>query len=155
MKPAPFDYLRAASLDDALEALRQHGPEARIIAGGQSLMPMLNMRLTKPAVLVDVMRIPALKEPRLDKGALVIPAGVRQAILLDRPGLARICRCWPPPCRGSGTSRPGRVGRCAAPSPMPTRARKSPSASWRCRARFTCAAAEKSGAWRPRTSSPA
>ena len=89
MKPAPFDYLRAASLDDALEALRQHGPEARIIAGGQSLMPMLNMRLTKPTVLVDVMRIPALKEPRLDKGALVIPAGVRQAILLDRPGLAR------------------------------------------------------------------
>jgi 2-furoyl-CoA dehydrogenase FAD binding subunit len=89
MKPAPFDYLRAASLDEALDALRQHGPEARIIAGGQSLMPMLNMRLTKPAVLVDVMRIAPLKEPRREKDALVIPAGVRQAILLDRPGLAR------------------------------------------------------------------
>jgi 2-furoyl-CoA dehydrogenase FAD binding subunit len=89
MKPAPFDYLRAASLDEALDALRQHGPEARIIAGGQSLMPMLNMRLTKPAVLIDVMRIAPLKEPRREKDALVIPAGVRQAILLDRPGLAR------------------------------------------------------------------
>ena len=89
MKPAPFDYLRAASLDEALDALRQHGPEARIIAGGQSLMPMLNMRLTKPAVLIDVMRIAPLEEPRREKDALVIPAGVRQAILLDRPGLAR------------------------------------------------------------------
>ena len=149
MKPAPFAYLRATSLDDALEALRQHGPEARIIAGGQSLMPMLNMRLTKPAVLVDVMRIPALKEPRPDKGALG-----RRSCSTGRvsPGT---CRCWLLPCRGSGTSRPGHGGRCAAPSPMPTRARKSPSASWRCRARFTCAAAGKSGAWRPRTSLPA
>ncbi|KAB1073725.1 FAD binding domain-containing protein [Methylobacterium planeticum] len=88
MKPAPFGYVRAGSLDEALDALRQHGPEARIVAGGQSLMPMLNMRLTKPAMLVDVMRIAALQEPRLEKGALVVPAGVRQAILLERPRLA-------------------------------------------------------------------
>ncbi|MBB2963340.1 FAD binding domain-containing protein [Methylobacterium sp. R2-1] len=88
MKPAPFGYLRATSLDEALDALGQHGDEARIVAGGQSLLPMLNMRLTKPAILVDVMRIEALREPRPERGALVIPAGVRQAILLDRPGLA-------------------------------------------------------------------
>ncbi|MGU3539882.1 FAD binding domain-containing protein [Methylobacterium sp. A54F] len=88
MKPAPFSYLRAASLDEALDALAQHGDEARIVAGGQSLLPMLNMRLTKPAVLVDVMRVEALREPKPERGALVIPAGVRQAILLDRPGLA-------------------------------------------------------------------
>ncbi|GJE41369.1 FAD binding domain-containing protein [Methylobacterium soli] len=88
MKPASFGYVRAESLEEALDALRQHGPEARIIAGGQSLMPMLNMRLTKPAMLVDVMRIAALKEPHVEKGALVVPAGVRQAILLERPKLA-------------------------------------------------------------------
>ncbi|MDP4004762.1 xanthine dehydrogenase family protein subunit M [Methylobacterium sp. NEAU K] len=88
MKPAPFGYVRAASLEEALDALRQHGSEARIIAGGQSLMPMLNMRLTKPAMLVDVMRIPALQEPRVEQGALIVPAGVRQAILLERPKLA-------------------------------------------------------------------
>ncbi len=88
MKPAPFSYLRADSLDQALDALTQHGDAARIVAGGQSLLPMLNMRLTKPAVLVDVMRIEALREPRAERGALAIPAGVRQAILLDRPGLA-------------------------------------------------------------------
>ncbi|ACL58220.1 FAD binding domain-containing protein [Methylobacterium nodulans] len=88
MKPARFDYLRAGSLDEALEALGRHGDEARVIAGGQSLLPMLNMRLTKPAILVDVMRIGTLREPRLEGGALVVPAGIRQAILLDRPGLA-------------------------------------------------------------------
>lgn len=88
MKPAPFGYLRAASLDEALEALGRHGAEARIVAGGQSLLPMLNMRLTKPAMLIDVMLIEALREPVPERDALVIPAGVRQAILLDRPGLA-------------------------------------------------------------------
>ena len=88
MKPAPFDYIRAEALDEALDALGRYGAEARIIAGGQSLMPMLNMRLTKPAVLVDVMRVTALREPRAERDALVVPAGVRQAILLDRPKLA-------------------------------------------------------------------
>ena len=88
MKPPPFAYLRAESLDEALDALARHGGEARIVAGGQSLMPMLNMRLAKPAILVDVMRVDALREPVAERGALAIPAGVRQAILLDRPGLA-------------------------------------------------------------------
>lgn len=88
MKPATFGYLRAGSLDEALDALHRHGGDARIVAGGQSLLPMLNMRLTKPAMLIDVMRIEALREPKAERGALAIPAGVRQAILLDRPGLA-------------------------------------------------------------------
>ncbi|MGY2048354.1 FAD binding domain-containing protein [Methylobacterium sp. JK268] len=88
MKPARFDYLRADSLDEALDALARAGGEARVLAGGQSLLPMLNMRLTKPGLLVDVMRIEALREPRRVDGALVIPAGTRQADLLARPGLA-------------------------------------------------------------------
>ncbi|AWB25729.1 MULTISPECIES: FAD binding domain-containing protein [Methylobacterium] len=88
MKPARFDYLRAASLDEVLEALTRHRDEARIVAGGQSLVPMLNMRLTKPALIVDLMRIETLRSPRRENGALVIPAGVRQTLLLDRPGLA-------------------------------------------------------------------
>ena len=60
MKPAPFSYLRAENLDEALSALRSHGGEARILAGGQSLVAMLNMRLAKPALLVDIMRVGAL-----------------------------------------------------------------------------------------------
>ena len=60
MKPAAFDYVRAASLEEALNVLAQEGADARVIAGGQSLMAMLNMRLARPKVLVDIMRISAL-----------------------------------------------------------------------------------------------
>ncbi|SIR43709.1 FAD binding domain-containing protein [Bosea sp. TND4EK4] len=88
MKPAAFDYVRAQHLDEALDVLKQQGGEARVIAGGQSLLPMLNMRLAKPAVLVDVMGIPGFGEIRREGDAIVVPAGVRQAKLLARLGLA-------------------------------------------------------------------
>ena len=88
MKPAPFDLVRAETLDEALEALHQHGDEARILAGGQSLLPMLNMRLATPMVLVDVMRVPGLSAVQDTGAGLVIPAGARQADMLARPGLA-------------------------------------------------------------------
>ncbi len=87
MKPAPFGYIRAETVEEALAALHDHGPEARILAGGQSLMPMLNMRLAKPAMLVDIMRIGALASVAEEAGSLVIPAAVRQAAILDRPTL--------------------------------------------------------------------
>lgn len=75
MKPARFDYVRTESVDQALEVLARYGGEAKIIAGGQSLMPMLNFRLVKPAVLVDINRIAGLEiieeqEDRLRMGAL-------------------------------------------------------------------------------------
>ena len=58
MKPAPFDYLRPDDEEEALEALAEAGDDARLLAGGQTLMPMLNMRLVEPAVLIDVSRLP-------------------------------------------------------------------------------------------------
>lgn len=82
MKPAAFDYLRAETLDEALAALARHGEDARIVAGGQSLMPMLNMRLAKPAVLIDVMRIAELDRIDVADDAVTVGAGVRQAKLL-------------------------------------------------------------------------
>lgn len=87
MKPAPFDLVRAETLEEALEALHQHGDEARILAGGQSLLPMLNMRLATPAVLVDVMRVPGLSAVQETGAGLVIPAGARQADVLGWAGL--------------------------------------------------------------------
>ena len=89
MKPPPFAYLRAESVEEALAALRQHGDEARILAGGQSLLPMLNMRLTRPAILIDIMRIGALREATVSNGMLAVGAGMRQASLLGRSSLAR------------------------------------------------------------------
>ncbi len=87
MKPAAFNYVRAESLEEALEVLHQEGSDARIIAGGQSLMPMLNMRLSKPKTLIDIMRLPELA--RIDRKSenVLVGAGVRQATLLAWPEL--------------------------------------------------------------------
>ena len=54
MIPAAFDYVRAHSTDEAFAALQKHGSEARVLAGGQSLIPAMRFRLARPAVLVDI-----------------------------------------------------------------------------------------------------
>lgn len=82
MKPAAFDYVRAETLEEALAALAAEGGDARVIAGGQSLMAMLNMRLARPKVLVDIMRIGDLDRIGEERGRIVVGAGVRQAKLL-------------------------------------------------------------------------
>ena len=59
MKPAPFDYIAATSVDMAAAALADGGDDAKIIAGGQSLVPLLNFRLLRPSILIDINRIEA------------------------------------------------------------------------------------------------
>jgi len=87
MKPARFDYVRAATLAEAHAALAEGGDDARIIAGGQSLVPMLSMRLARPNVLIDIMHLPALAKIEAKDDAIRIGAGVRQADLLAWPAL--------------------------------------------------------------------
>ncbi|MFG1186959.1 FAD binding domain-containing protein [Xanthobacter aminoxidans] len=82
MKPVAFDYVRAESVEEALAVLKQEGSDARILAGGMSFMAMLNMRLARPKVLVDIMRVAPLARMEEETGALKIGAGVRQARLL-------------------------------------------------------------------------
>ncbi len=89
MKPAAFDYVRAETLDEALQVLRQEGSDARIIAGGQSLMAMLNMRLARPKTLIDIMRLPEMARIDAKGDTITIGAGVRQAALLAWPDLSR------------------------------------------------------------------
>ena len=89
MKPAAFDYVRAEHLDEALDVLRQEGSDARIIAGGQSLMAMLNMRLARPRTLIDIMRLPELARIDAKADIITVGAGVRQAALLAWPELGR------------------------------------------------------------------
>jgi aerobic carbon-monoxide dehydrogenase medium subunit len=60
MKPAPFLYAAPRSIEETLELLAQYGSDARLLAGGQSLLPMLNLRLARPAVIIDINRIPEL-----------------------------------------------------------------------------------------------
>ena len=90
MKPAAFDYVRAEHLDEVLDGLRREGGDARIIAGGQSLMPMLNMRLAKPKTLIDIMRLPELARIQHKSGTVTVGAGVRQAALLAWPELRKV-----------------------------------------------------------------
>jgi carbon-monoxide dehydrogenase medium subunit len=82
MKPARFDYIRPASLTEALDVLRSHGEDARILAGGQSLVPMLNLRLAAPALLVDINRIPGLGQIVQEERGIRVGALVRHAELL-------------------------------------------------------------------------
>ena len=77
MKPRAFAYACVGSLDEALALLAEHGEDAKIIAGGQSLVPMMNMRLASPAVLVDVGRIPGLRDIAFHDGVLGIGALAR------------------------------------------------------------------------------
>jgi carbon-monoxide dehydrogenase medium subunit len=81
MKPAPFEYLAPATLDDAVGALATTGGDAKVLAGGQSLIPMMALRLARPAVLVDINRLPGLDAIREASGMLEIGALVRQRAL--------------------------------------------------------------------------
>ena len=65
MKAAPFEFVRAKSMDEVFAAFESHGDDALILAGGQSMMPMLNMRLASPKVLVDINHIANWRACRL------------------------------------------------------------------------------------------
>ena len=78
MKPAPFEYVDPRTVDEALEHLARHGDEAKVLAGGQSLVPMLNFRLARPAMLVDINRIAGLDGVTEKHGTLSVGALVRQ-----------------------------------------------------------------------------
>lgn len=77
MKAPKFSYIRADNIDQVLTLLGSHGEEARILAGGQSLMPTLNMRLSQPEILIDINRLDALKGISVDKGVVRIGALAR------------------------------------------------------------------------------
>lgn len=88
MKPAPFEYIAPRSVDEALAALEKNGPDAKVLAGGQSLMPLLNLRLTRPKVLVDVNGISGFDGIRETADGLEIGAMTRQSAV-ERSSLAR------------------------------------------------------------------
>jgi 2-furoyl-CoA dehydrogenase FAD binding subunit len=87
MKPASFDYIRAASVDEAAELLAKFGARARLMAGGQSLMPLLNFRLVEPELVVDISSIGSLNTIRIDGESVEIGASVTQSELLEWPKL--------------------------------------------------------------------
>jgi aerobic carbon-monoxide dehydrogenase medium subunit len=84
--PAQFDYEVAASVEEAIELLQRHGPEARLLAGGHSLIPMMKLRLAFPEVLIDIHELDGeLRYVREDEGTLRVGALARHRDLLESP----------------------------------------------------------------------
>lgn len=92
MIPAAFDYLQAHTTDEAFAHLQQHGGEARVLAGGQSLIPAMRFRLARPAVLVDINSLADLGEIRVDGRVLAIGAIARDAAIERAPWIGE--RRW-------------------------------------------------------------
>jgi len=91
VKPAQFDYIRATTVEDAVRALGQHGDRAKILAGGQSLIPMMNFRLITPEVLIDIGNIKTLSFIRREADSLVIGAGTTHSEVLGSIEVAKGC----------------------------------------------------------------
>jgi aerobic carbon-monoxide dehydrogenase medium subunit len=89
VKPAPFAYHRPTSLDEALALLARYGPDGRVLAGGQSLVPALNMRLATPAALIDINRVHGLDGIVMEGDALVIGALARHDVVEHSALVAR------------------------------------------------------------------
>ena len=81
--PAPFEYERATSVEHALQLLERHGPEARLVAGGHSLLPMMKLRLLYPDALIDINDLTDLSYIRVEGNQIAIGAMTRHAELLD------------------------------------------------------------------------
>ena len=90
MKAAPFDYVRPATVTEALAALSEAADDAKVLAGGQSLVPVLAMRLGRPAVLVDINTVAGLDELSLSEAILEVGATVRQRRLEHDPLTAAV-----------------------------------------------------------------
>ena len=89
MIPAPFSYVRATSVDHALQLLASSGEDAKLLAGGQSLLPILKLRLARPEVLIDISRIAELSYIRVEGDEVAIGAGTRHCDLVDSAELQR------------------------------------------------------------------
>ena len=89
MKPAPFQYFAPRTLNEALSLLAEHGDSAKVLAGGQSLTPMMNFRLVTPVILIDLNRISELSYIRASDGHLAIGAMARQRQLERDPQIAK------------------------------------------------------------------
>lgn len=91
MIPAAFDYIRAESTDEVVAALTEHGEDAKILAGGHSLLPLMRLRLATPGVLVDIGRIDAMKGVSLEGDHLLIGAATTHQDVIDSDLVKQHC----------------------------------------------------------------
>lgn len=89
MIPPPFEYAAPRSLSEAISLLQEHGSEAKVLAGGQSLIPLLKLRLASPTFLVDLRKVPGLSTFKESDGHLVVGTMVREATIEHSPLIRR------------------------------------------------------------------
>ena len=92
--PAPFEYERATSVEEAISLLARYGPEARLVAGGHSLLPMMKLRLARPEALIDINGLRDLDYIRVEGDEIAIGAMTRHNSVLDSPILAEHYRIF-------------------------------------------------------------
>ena len=129
MIPVKFDYLAPTSVEEALAALGEHGDEAKILAGGQSLLPVLRMRLNAPEVVIDLGGITSLRGIRDDGDAIVIGAMTTHPLGTKGVGEAGTIASTPAVINAIVDAvRHLGVGDVPMPATPPRRARPTPSA---------------------------
>jgi len=121
MKPAPFDYFSPATMEEALALLDEHGGDAKPLAGGQSLIPAMNFRLARPAVLVDLNRIAELAYVRTAPGGVAIGAMTRQRAVERNDDVARAAPLLAEAMPSIAHPRSGTAAPWVAASRTPTR----------------------------------
>ena len=131
MKPPPFAYHAPSQLDEALALLERYGDDAKVLAGGQSLMPLLNFRLSYPSALIDINRVAELSYIRQENGQVRIGALTRQRTIefseLVRRQFAAVCMRQPP---WSAICPSAPAAPSAAAWPMPTPRQSTPLLRW-------------------------
>ena len=131
MIPAKFDYVRPGSVDEAVSALADGGEDAKVIAGGQSLLPLLRLRLAYPSCWSTSAASPSCAASATPATRLVIGAMTTHHEVIHDPLVAEHAPCWPRPPARSPTRRSGTGARSAARSRTPTRPVTCPR--WRSR----------------------
>ena len=124
MKPPPFAYHAPESLDEAVATLTEQGDDAKVLAGGQSLIPLLSLRLARPTALIDLNGVSELSSIEVN-GQTAIGAMTRHRTIERSPRSHGGCPSSPRRCRTSGTPRSGTEARSAAASPTPIPPRSS------------------------------
>ena len=102
MRPAAFDYFAPTTLDEAVACLADRGPEARILAGGQSLIPAMNLRLARPGALIDIGRVPGLDDIQVWNGSVTIGTKVTHAAIEGSAALSESLPVLPAMARHIG-----------------------------------------------------
>ena len=99
MKLPPVDYEAPETVSEAVELLAEHLDEASVLAGGQSLIPLLALRLARPAVLIDINGVAELSGVSVTDGWVAIGAMTREYVAEESGSSPRPCRCWRLRCR--------------------------------------------------------